>query len=130
MSGLEFLPGSVEPEPAEYRIIREMWSQGHRMADIAAAIGVSSRHIDHLRAAGRLYLPKRPIGSGLKQTPRDPAPAEIRQRCLAIRRAWTPEEEQARRAGSGRCLSPTALKQTPMPFGLMASRRGIQFLPQ
>lgn len=128
MSELVFLPDPSEPP--EWETVRRMWAEGCRMADIAAAIGKTSRHIDHLRDSGRLYLPKRPIGSGLKQTPRDPAPAEIRQRCLEIQKAWTPAEEADRRAGSGRCLSDTALRIKAAPVGKTGTARGVAFLPQ
>ena len=128
MSKLHFMPGSVEPEPAAHRIIKEMWSQGETMQCIAEAVGMTARRIDHLRAAGRLDLPSRGRGAGHKFTQRLPSPSEIRKRCAAVRAGWDEATEQARRAGSGRVLSDTALRQTPLPFGRSATQRGMRFL--
>ena len=125
--GLHFLPGSIE-EPAEYEVIRRMWAAGETMQCISEAVGMTARRIDHLRQAGKLDLPSRGLGAGHKFAQRLPSPSEIRKRCLAVQASWTPETEQARRAGSGRVLSDTALKQTPMPYGRSATQRGMRFL--
>jgi len=128
VSEMVFIPDPNEPP--EWETIRQMWAAGVKMADIGAAVSISPRRIDFLRSSGKLYLPSRGRGAGRKLCPREPAPAEIRQRCLEIRKTWTPAEEADRRAGSGRCLSDTALRTRAAPIGKAGETRGVEFIPQ
>lgn len=129
MSGLYFMPGSVA-EPAEYEVIRRMWAEGATMQSISEAVNMTARRIDHLRAAGKLDLPSRGRGAGRKLTQRLPSPSEIKKRCLAVQATWSPEEEQARRAGSGGVMSATALRITALPPGRNGVQRGLAFLKE
>ena len=128
MSGLHFLPGSIEPEPDEYQVIRRLWAEGATMQSIAEAVGMTARKIDHLRAAGKLELPSRGRGAGRKLTQRLPSPSEIRRATANIRSKWTAEEEAQRRAGSGGVMSDTALRITALPPGRNGIQRGLTFL--
>ena len=127
MSGLEFMPGSVA-EPAEYEVIRRMWSQGETMQAIAETVGVSPRKIDYWRQAGKLDLPSRGLGAGRKLTQRLPSPSEIRRATAIIRAQWSAEEEAQRRAGSGGIMSASALRITALPPGRNGIQRGLQFV--
>lgn len=127
MSGLHFMPGSIE-EPAEYATIKQMWAEGATMREISEAVGVSPRKIDYWRQAGKLELPSRGRGAGRKLTQRLPSPSEIRRATADIRSKWTAEEEAQRRAGSGGVMSETALRITALPPGRNSIQRGIQFI--
>ncbi len=90
--------------------IKRMWGEGHRMGAIAAAVGVSPRMIDDMRARGEIDLPKRIQGTGGGPvSPRPPAPSEIKKRCAAVRQTWGEWERLLRRVGPGTVRTPSQM---------------------
>jgi len=66
-------------------LLTNVWASGSTYAEMTSFLGVSRDQIIRLR--DRLHLPLRLDRSKRKKGPRhgDPTPAEIRQRCAAIR---------------------------------------------
>jgi hypothetical protein len=98
--------------------IKRMWNEGRRMGEIAAAVGISPRKIDAMRAQGEIDLPKRTQGIGGGQSSaRPPAPSEIKKRCAAVRNTWDEWERLNRRVGPGGVRSPGQMHDAGERFG-------------
>lgn len=117
MKDLVLLPGVVEPagadDDADAEVkaeITRLWDLGLNTAEISARTGVKTRRIQSWAEAGKLTLTPRGRGVGSKAQRRPPSPSEIKARCEQVRRTWSEFDRQSRLAGSGRVLSPTALR--------------------
>ena len=128
MNKLYFLDGAVEVERhPQADLMEELWRQGRTMAEIADAVGLTSRKIDALRDKGAVSMPKRTLGfnGGADKAQRDPAPSELRRRCLAVQATWTPERWSEAAVGS-RMLSNSEMRTAePLRRGRAATPVGI-----
>jgi len=82
--------------PEQEAKAREMLLAGFSRDMAAQVIGVSSRLLA-ARLEDQLADLRVGQGRGKKTRQPDPTPEEIRERAAAVRRTWSPEEEEARR---------------------------------
>ena len=93
----------------EISTIERLWQEGLPRADIADAVGIRTRQLETLKAKGVINVPPRQGKNGGSQG-RPPSPSEIKRACREVQASWTPQEEQERRAGSGRVASDNQLR--------------------
>jgi len=106
----------------EISTIERLWQEGLPRSDIASAVGIRTRQLETLKAKGLINVPKRQGKNGGSQG-RPPSPSEIKARCREVQARWTPQEEQERRAGSGRVASDNQLRISSERYGRMAYER-------
>lgn len=77
--------------------LRELWSSGESVSDIALSLGVSQSMLYRLK--DQYGLPSRQRG-GVAFTIVDPTPEEIAERAAVERSRWSDEERHRRIVGS------------------------------
>lgn len=106
----------------EISTIERLWQEGLPRADIASAVGIRTRQLETLKAKGLINVPKRQGKNGGSQG-RPPSPSEIKRACREVQQSWTPQQEEERRAGSGRVASDNQLRISSERYGRMAYER-------
>jgi len=128
LNKLHFFDGAVDVERhPQADVMEEMWRRGCTMAEVADAVGLTSRKIDTLRDKGAVSMPKRPVGTngGADKAQRDPTPSELRRRCLEVQATWTPERWSEAAVGS-RMLSASEMRVAePLRRGRASSPVGL-----